>query len=148
MRKTGTLIALCALFGLVVFASSCRRSTPKSRTELISRTWLVQKAEANPGGVQYEQGGTNNSSNYQPYRLSFNASGFTLTDQQNVSTSGTWAFGQNETVVQFTVPTNPNFRPAQMAIVDLNEGTLVVRFTQVNNKGQSSEITLTLVPAG
>jgi hypothetical protein len=146
MKKNLFVFSL-ALLGLMIAFSSCKKSTPKSKTELISRTWKAQKVELN-GTVVFQDGVANPTENYSAYRLSFNKTGFTLVDNNLVNSSGTWTFDTNETNINFTVPSNANFKPASVAVITLSETALTIRYTDVNPKGQSSERTIYLVPAG
>lgn len=153
MKKNLFVFSL-ALLGLMIAFSSCKKSTPKSKTELISRTWKAQKVESKSNGastatVVFQEGASGNTaSGYAGYRLSFNKTGFTLVDDNQVNSSGTWTFDTNETNINFTVPSNANFKPASVAVITLSETALTIRYTEVNPKGQSSERTIYLVPAG
>ncbi len=144
-KHTLLFVALC-LVSLTATISSCEKSTPKSKTELISRTWKVQKAEEGNATV-FEVGGVE-TVKYGLYSLSFNSSGFTLSDKSNTNSSGTWAFDSTQENINLSVPSNPNFQPASVRVITLSETQLTIRYTEVNNKGVSTEITLYLVPAG
>ncbi|MDJ1506201.1 hypothetical protein [Xanthocytophaga agilis] len=146
MRKINIFLTTLCLIGIIVGGASCKKSTPKTKTELISQTWKVQKAEEN-GTVVFEIGGAQ-TVNYTPLRLSFSSTGFTWIDSQNNSSSGTWVFASNDTAINFTVPNNASFSPASVTVSDLTEDILNIKYTTTNAKGQTTSVTLYLVPAG
>jgi len=148
MNKISFLFAALCFLSLAAVISACKKSSPKSKTEQISRTWQVQKAEENRATV-YTAGATQNSVNYSSFRFSFNNPGFIFTDNTGNSTSGTWAFEpNNESIIKLTVVGNPNFKPGTLSIVTLDDNNLVIRFTMPNNKGQNTEYTITMIPFG
>ncbi|MDJ1480744.1 hypothetical protein QNI19_11480 [Cytophagaceae bacterium DM2B3-1] len=146
MRKINIFLTTLCLISIIVGGASCKKSTPKTKTELISQTWKVQKAEEN-GTTVFEIGGTQ-TANYTPLRLSFNSTGFTWIDSQNNSSSGTWEFTSNDEAIKFLVPNNASFSPATVTISDLSEDRLTIKYTTSNTKGQTTNVTLYLVPAG
>ncbi len=147
MKKNLLFLSLC-LLGLISVVSSCKKSTPKSKKELLGRAWKVQKAEHNGTVVFMTSNTSSNTVNYSTYSLKFDATNFTLIDRQTVASSGTWTFGANENTINFSVPSNAGFNPATVSVISLTESELVIQYTEPNNKGQDTDVKLYLVPAG
>ena len=146
MKKNLLFLSLC-LLGLISVVSSCKKSTPKSKKELLSRAWKVQKAEHN-GTVVFTANANNNTVSYSTYSLKFDATNFTIIDRQTVASSGTWTFGANESTINFSVPSNTKFNPATVSVLTLTESELVIQYTEPNSKGQDTDVKVYLVPAG
>ncbi len=149
MKKLSHVWLFIALVMVTVSLSSCKKDPPKTKTktEMISRAWKVNKALLRNLITQkddqiYIIGGTANTENFEPYRLSFDATSFTRTNKDGSVTSGTWSFINNEGTVKLSTGV-----PTEVNIVSLSETELTISYVEENPlKNTKNTYTLSLIP--
>jgi hypothetical protein len=138
-------LLLCIIVSLL---TACKGddAKPKSKTEMITKNWkprLVrvgnQVVYSNPAGS------TQNSQNYDAYRINFtSATAFTMTDINGNTTSGTWQFDNNDDPKKITFSTG---NPSEVTLKDLADDKLIISYVIVSQKTGTNEYEIELIPA-
>lgn len=107
-NKMKHLKALSVLFLLIFVFASCKKDdattpTTASKTDLISKTWQVQKLSGKASGFDltlYEKGKTDNAMDMSKFRLAFAKDGkCVMTDPDGIPATTSWKFTENETKI-------------------------------------------------
>ncbi len=103
------LKVLSVLFLLIFVFSACKKddaattTTTASKSDLIAKTWQVQKITAKVSGLElplYEKGKTDNQVDFSKFRFTFTKDGkYSGTDLDGQSQAGNWKFTENETKI-------------------------------------------------
>lgn len=145
MKKINYVWLMLALVVLAVGITSCKKGgdDPKSKTELLSKTWKVQKATVGGTQVYITGGGAANVEDFDAYRLTFTGTTFKRVKSSTTSDEGTWSFANSEATIKFSTGT-----PAEANITTLSENELTISYTETTAPGKPARnVVLFLIPA-
>lgn len=145
------LKVLSVLFLLIFAFASCKKddttTTTTSKSDLIAKTWQVQKLTAKISGLElplYEKGKTGNQVDFSKFRILFTKDGkYTNTDQEGTVTSGTWKFIENETKIVIDAGTaeEVTFTFSQLTASNLDF------YMKVTQQGNETTMSYFMIPA-
>jgi hypothetical protein len=129
-----------------LFACPGKDPKPKSKTEMIIKTWKVREARIG-GNVVYTNPASSapNNPDFTQYSLTFrNATDFTRKEIGGVSeTSGTWQFNDNNNPTRITFSTG---NPSEVSVETLEDNRLILTYVVTSPKTGNIEYRIEFVP--
>jgi hypothetical protein len=99
------LTFLVFLFAFL-FAGCKKEDKSPTKTDLIARTWQVNKVSGNVSGFQiiiYEKGKSDNAQDFSNFRMTFEKNGnVSIISNDGEKLTGKWAFKENETKLEIS----------------------------------------------
>ena len=138
-------IVICLM---VPFLFHCKGKDPKpkSKTEMITKTWKVREARIG-GNVVYTNPASSapNNPDFTQYSLTFrNSTDFSRREIGGVSeTSGNWQFNDNNNPTRITFSTG---NPSEVNVETLEDNRLIISYTVTSSKTGDTVYRIEFVP--